>query len=156
MKTSIKTKLLKGVRRTGFTLVEVMIASAVMGTVMVSIYGGLTAGFALTQSARENLRATQIMIEKFETIRLYTWDQVNTAGFIPTSFTNFYSEVQGGANGGLAYTGTVTIADSGLTSSYAGDMKRVSIQVRWNPGNFQRTRQISTFVSRSGLQNYVY
>jgi len=156
MTLSFDNKLNRTVRRAGFTLVEVMVASAVMGTVLVSIYGGLTAGFALTQSARENLRATQIMIEKFETIRLYTWDQVNTAGFIPTTFTNYYAEIGGTNNTGLAYLGTVSIADTALTSSYAGDMKQVTIQVTWNPGNFQRTRQMSTFVSRSGLQNYVY
>ena len=156
MKLSVTNKVHHAVCRAGFTLVEVMISSAVMGTVLVSIYGGLTAGFALTQSARENLRATQIMIEKFETIRLYTWDQVNTAGFIPASFTNYYSEIQGVTNSGLRYVGTVSIADTGLTSSYAANMKKVTIQVTWSPGNFQRARQMSTFVAKSGLQNYVY
>lgn len=156
MRILLANRVDRVVRRAAFTLVEVMISSAVMGTVMVSIYGGLTAGFALTQSARENLRATQIMIEKFETIRLYTWDQVNTAGFIPASFTNYYSEIQGVTNSGLRYVGTVSIADTGLTSSYAANMKKVTIQVTWNPGNFQRARQMSTFVAKSGLQNYVY
>ena len=156
MKVLIKSKLGRAVRMAGFSLVEVMMASGVMGTVLVSTFGGLTAGFAMTESARQNLRATQIMVEKFETVRLYTWDQINTAGFIPTTFTNYYSEIQGVGNGGLKYTGTVTIADTGLTSSYAADMKQVTIQVTWNPGNFPHTRQMSSFVSKSGLQTYVY
>ena len=48
MKVSVKSRANQVVRRAAFTLVEVMVASAVMGTVIVSIYGGLTAGFALT------------------------------------------------------------------------------------------------------------
>ena len=156
MKTAAESKE----RRVGwigaFTLVETIIASAVMGTVLVSIYGGITAGFALTQSARENLRATQIMVEKFETIRLYTWDQINTSGFIPVTFTNYYFEGQGSTNNGFPYVGTVSITNTTLTSSYADNMKMVTIQLTWSPGNFQRTRVMSSFVARNGLQTYVY
>ena len=62
---------------------EVLVAVAIIGTVFVSLYLGMTQGFAIVQVARENLRATQILQEKTEIIRLYTWDQINTAGFIP-------------------------------------------------------------------------
>ncbi|MGZ5543871.1 MAG: type IV pilus modification PilV family protein, partial [Limisphaerales bacterium] len=75
-----------------FTLVEAMVGLAVVAFALVSLYAGITYGMSLTEVTRENLRATQLVLEKFETIRLYTWDQLNGVnGFvIPTGFTNSY------------------------------------------------------------------
>ena len=64
---------------------------------------------------RENLRATQILQERMEPIRLYNWDQINTANFIPASFTEaFYStNANNAANAGdFVYTGTVAVAST--------------------------------------------
>ena len=134
---------------------EVLVAVAIGGVVFVSLYSGLSTGFAIVQLARENLRATQIMQEKLETIRLYTWEQITTQGFIPTSFTDvFYSATQ--YSGGLTYTGSVTIATAPLTESYASDLKMVTVKVSWESANVLRQREMATFVSRYGLQNYVY
>ena len=51
-------------------------AAAILGVVATSLYGAFTAGFFVIQSTRENLRATQIMVQKMEAIRLLTWSQV--------------------------------------------------------------------------------
>jgi hypothetical protein len=90
-----------------------------------------------------------------ETIRLYTWDQINTPGFIPTNFTDvFYAATQ--SVSGLVYTGKVMIADSPLTESYSNDLKQVTVEVTWKSANVLRKREMTTFVSRYGLQNYIY
>src|SRR5438309_2049072 len=60
----------------GHTLVEVMVAMAVLGFMMVALYAGFSSGFAVVRVSRENLRATQIMAEGMEVARLYNWDQV--------------------------------------------------------------------------------
>ena len=138
-----------------FTLSEVLVAVAIGSVVFVSLYSGLSSGFAIVQLARENLRATQIMQEKMETIRLYTWDQITTTGFIPTNFTDvFYSSTQ--YAGGLTYTGSVTIAASPITENYSNDLKMVTVKVTWESANVLRNREMSTLVSRYGLQNYIY
>jgi prepilin-type N-terminal cleavage/methylation domain-containing protein len=144
-------------RRTGeaFSLIEVMVAVAIGGIMFVSLYTGFSSGFAVVQLARENLRGTQILQEKMETIRLYTWDQITAAGFIPTNFTDvFYPGTQSAA--GLTFTGTVKIATAPLTESYSNDLKQVTVQVTWKSANVVRTRDMTTFVSRYGLQNYIY
>jgi len=134
---------------------EVLVAVAIGGVVFVSLYSGLSTGFAIVQLARENLRATQILQEKMETIRLYTWEQITTQGFIPTNFTDvFYTATQ--YSGGLTYTGSVTIANSPLTESYTSDLRMVTVKVSWESANVLRQREMATFVSRYGLQNYVY
>lgn len=138
-------------------MIEVLVAVVVLAIVFVSLYSGISAGFAVVQLARENLRATQILQEKMETIRLYTWDQINTPGFIPTNFVEkFYSVGTNAGNGGIAYTGRVTIANAPITESYSNELKTVNIQVRWVSANVVRTREMQTFVTRNGLQNYIY
>jgi hypothetical protein len=142
--------------QSAFSTVEVMVAIMVCGLVFVSLYSCLSSGFAFVQLARENLRATQIMEQKMETIRLYTWDQINQAGFIPTNFVESFYPLGTQSTAGLNYTGTVTVADSGLTESYAADLKQVNVSLSWVSGKVRRTRQMNTFVSRYGLQQYVY
>src|SRR5437879_12621090 len=103
--------------------------------------------------ARENLRATQIMLEKVETIRLYSWDQINTPNFIPPGFTQTY-DPQGTPNVGLTYTGTMTIASAPIGSSYSNDMKMVTVHLSWKTSGLQRDREFSSYISRNGLQDY--
>jgi uncharacterized protein (TIGR02598 family) len=146
-------------RQGAFTLVEVMMGVAVMGIMLVTLYGGFTFAFAETRVARENVRATQILQEKMEIVRLYTWDQaVNTPGYVPTHFTEaFYANNPTNSTGGnFTYSGQVIVTNAPLTETYAGDLRMVQINVTWRSGNVTRRRQMTTFISQYGLQQYVY
>jgi len=105
--------------------------------------------------ARENLRATQIMLEKMEAIRLYNWGQLKP-GFIPTKFIANYDVNSGSTNSGILYFGEVEIADSNTGTTYGPDMKTVTVRVAWKTGPINRSRQMRTYVCRSGVQNYIY
>jgi|SRR6185436_19423159 type II secretory pathway pseudopilin PulG len=142
-------------RQAAFSLVEVTVAMGVIGTTAGAMLTGIAGGFFTMQLARENVRATQILLEKVETIRLYDWDQINTPGFIPTNFVSAYDP--NSSNQGLNYRGTLTIGDAtSVTSSYASEMKQVTVRLDWKTGNLDRTRTFTTFISRDGLQNYIY
>jgi prepilin-type N-terminal cleavage/methylation domain-containing protein len=138
-----------------FTLIEVMVAVAISGIVFVGLYSGISSGFAIVELARENLRAGQILQEKMETIRLYTWSQITTDGFVPTNFTEFFFTSTQSASG-LTYTGTVNIVAAPISESYSNDIKSVTVQVKWTSAGVLRSRDMVTFVSRYGLQNYIY
>src|SRR5690242_10880657 len=71
MKLSPFTLRLKEKSRVAFTLVEAVVAMAIVGVVFVSLYSGMATGFGMIRTARETLNAAQILEEKFETIRLY-------------------------------------------------------------------------------------
>ena len=143
--------------RAAFTLVEVMMGVLITAAMFSSLYLGLGQGFAVIQTARENLRATQILQERMETIRLYTWDQMNASGFIPATFTAPYDAASTQSTGGLVYTGTITISAAPMTESYAGDHKLVTVGLNWaSSTTTQHRRQMSTIVSRYGLHNYYY
>lgn len=145
-----------------FTLVETFIASFIILFGMLSLYAGITYGMSVTEVTRENLRATQLILEKFETIRLYTWDQLNGKGVgtnvfvIPTSFTNSYAVDTTGTSSGIIYTGSMTIATSPLSAGYSQDLKIVTVTLNWVSAGVQRSRTMQTLVARQGLQQYVY
>ncbi len=140
-----------------FSIIEILVAMSIVGVMFVALYSGFSAGFAVVQLARENLRGTQILQEKMETIRLYTWDQINEPGFIPTSFTDtFYPSLTNQTETGLIYTGTVTIAQAPVAESYSNDLKLITIKVEWSSVGVLRKREMRTLVSHYGLQNYIY
>ncbi len=156
MRIRIPRTRLRRAARGGFSLVEVTLAMAIAGMLITTLYAGLTYGFSVMRLARENTRATQILVEKMETIRLYSWDQLNTPGFIPASFEVAYYPMGGVTNHGTIYSGYLTISNTPLTASYAPDLKKVTVTLNWKTGGLGRTRTISTYVSHYGLQSYIY
>jgi uncharacterized protein (TIGR02598 family) len=144
------------VRAGAFSLVEVVIAMAIVGVSSFALLSGISSGMLTMQMARENVRATQIMVERTETLRLYSWDQLNTTNFIQTSFTESYDPVSTNGGAGLTYTGTVTIASVPMATAYSDEMKQVTVSLNWTTSGINRSRSFTTFVARNGLQNYIY
>ncbi len=150
-------------RRAGhgaFTLIEVLIAMAVVGVVFVALYSGMTYGFSVIQYTRENLRATQILLEKAETIRLYTWSQLNDGHFIPKKFTeSYYPPGLDGGSSGIVYEGEFKVKNMDLHTNYDDEMKQVVITLGWRPdkkGKPTRTRTLTTYVAENGLHKYIF
>ena len=141
-------------RSAGFTIVEAAVAMGIVGIVVVSLLAALAWGFKLIRSARENVRATQILQEKTEAIRIYNWDQINDKKFIPKNFTARYDPTN--SSSGIIYKGKVTIDDAPVTEKYGSTLRQVDVEVTWDSGNVKQTRKLSTFVSLYGLQNYIY
>src|SRR2546428_9748089 len=74
-----------------YTLVEVIVAVLVLALMLISLYGGFSSGFAVVKLARENIRATQIMMQKMETVRLLKWSQLlDTNNFLQPAFQTYY------------------------------------------------------------------
>ena len=140
-----------------FTLIDALFAVAMAGVMFTSLYAGLAFGFKVIKMTRENTRATQIMLEKMETIRLYSWSQITNAGFVPTNpiAVPYYSV--GTTNNSLMYTAQTFIANSDLGTGYANNMRKITVRVDWTPlGKTNRTRTMTTYVAKGGLQSYVY
>lgn len=142
-------------RNSAFSFVEVLVAAAICGIMFLTLYAGFSSGFVVLQLSRENLRGTQILQEKLETIRLYNWDQLTNVSFIPANFVDtFYPGTQ--STSGITYTGKVTIAAAPISESYSNDLRLITVEVQWISANVLRKRDMSTLVSRYGLQNYIY
>ncbi|HYE30718.1 MAG TPA: hypothetical protein VEH27_04775 [Methylomirabilota bacterium] len=157
-------------------IVETLVVVGIIGTLFLSLYGGISSGFAVVNLARENLRANQIALEKMETIRLYTWEQINSNGFIASTFTAPFfpqidykevaenrgedvSETEAASNdNGFNYYGTVTVtnAPADTPAAYADSMRRIIVTISWTNGTIPRVREMETLVSEYGMQNYIY
>src|SRR5882672_783086 len=101
--------------QSAFTFVEVIIAMAAVGVVVVALYLGISSGFSIIRLARENLRATQIMVEKMETVRLYNWDQINSNGCIPRAFAKL------SLSGNGQFTGAIYAPNADLSLGGGGN-----------------------------------
>lgn len=142
-----------------FSLIEVMVSVGVMGILLVSLYAGLTFGFEQIQISREEERATQILSEKMEVVRLLSWDQlVNLPGYVPTNFTASYAVTNptNAPTSSLVYTGTVVVTNVPISENYSNDLKLMQISLSWRSHGQTHKRTMSTYSSRYGLQNYVY
>jgi Tfp pilus assembly protein PilV len=158
-----KTPLAVHLRRKGeraTSLVEVVIATVIIAIAGVGIISSINYGMFVTQLARENARATQIMVEKLESIRLYNWTEVTNAGFVPATFVDVYDPQSPTNYQGAIYNGTMTVSNaafSGATPSYANNMRQFTVTLSWTTnGKIPHNRSLSTYVSKDGLQNYVY
>ncbi len=138
--------------------------AAAMMVVFVTIFGVMTVCLFISGTSRENLRATQIMLDKMEGIRLYSPSQLTNTGFLLQSFTNWASETN---NIGLPnvqgyrvmYTGTISIAPVNFATSYTSNMHQVTVNIGWvsgGAGDIAHTRSMSTFYANQGLYNYVW
>jgi len=160
MKLLIKSPKLLRNRFKGFSLVEATIGLGTMSTVILALYSAVISAFGGIQLARENLRASQILVEKMDAIRLLSWDQINTPGFVPTQFTTSFDPagVNNGKGGGVDYKGTVLFENGPTDVSYGTDLKFVTVKIQWNSQThgMKRERQFKTLVTRNGLQSYIY
>ena len=143
------------VEQRAFTLIEVMVAIMAVGVSVISLYAGVTCGFAAVETSRETLRATQVMLEKLETVRLYSWSQLNTPGFMPTNFSAPFNPSTN-STGGFNYQGTISVVNAPVSETYSNDLKEVTVTVTWTAANVTRSRTMNTLVSQYGLQNYIY
>jgi prepilin-type N-terminal cleavage/methylation domain-containing protein len=144
----------------GVTLVEVVIATAIIAVTGAAVISSINYGLLVIRIARENQRATQVMLERLESIRLYSWDQVTNNAFIPTTFTEAYAPSGSTNSQGVTFFGTMTVGTpvfSGTAPSYAPFMRQFTVTLQWtNGGTIRHSRSLTTYVSRDGEQNYVY
>lgn len=143
-------------KEAGFSLLEAAIGMGMIGTVAAALLTGVSTGMFTLRMARENARASQIMVEKLETIRLYNWSQINSNGFIPPAFVVAYDPASTN-NAGPTYQGTINISTPASLggSSYTADVRVVTVTLRWQSGGLQRQRQNTTYVSQYGLANFI-
>ena len=132
------------------TLVEVVAAVAILAISAGGLMAALASGFRTMQMARENQRATQVLMERAEMLRLYNWEQV-TNGVVPATFTEIYDPQD---NEGCTYKGTITIDSVPYSTSYSSDMRRVVIRLKWETQGIPRNRVLTTQIAKDGQQNY--
>jgi uncharacterized protein (TIGR02598 family) len=143
-------------QNTGFTLIEVLVAVGILGIGVAALYSGIGYGFKSISLAREERRATQILLQATETLRLYNWDQLHNSSFLPSAITYAY-DPSSTSNPGVTFTNRITVTDIPTTTeNYRTNLSQATVAVDWSSGGGHHHREITTFITRRGLQVYVY
>ncbi len=155
------TENLRRGNKAAFTFPEVLVSTGITLVAFATIFGSMSTGLTVTQITRENLRATQIMVDKLEGVRLYNWAQVNDTNFLACSFTNSFFETNSmGASTatgtGTQYTGLVSVTTVPFTNSYSTNLRQITVTLGWVSGRLAHNRSMQTYVGQAGMQNYVY
>lgn len=147
-------------RERAFTLVEVLIGTAVVAIMMAVLFVGLAQGYTNLNTSRQNLRATQILTQKAEAVRLCLWTNINN---LPATFVDYYNGGSGSNGPATEYYGTISVgAATNIPSSvsYYSQIKLITISVTWTNYLYDRpishTRQMQTLCAYNGLVNYIF
>ena len=145
-------------RGSAFTIIEAIVSAGIVGILVLALYSGMTSTTFAVRLARENLRATEIMLEKTECLRLFSWEQLTNSTFVPTNFTAYYYD-NGATNGigtGITYSGSFFLSTfPSADRNYSNDMRLLTMDVTWTSGGIARSRTMKTYCARYGIQNYV-
>jgi type II secretory pathway pseudopilin PulG len=157
LQTQSKTRARKA--SFGFTLVETMVATMVAAIMLSTHYLAFASGFALLTVTREDLRASQIMLQRMEAIRVSGYSQLTNSTKFPPTVTEYYSEKdKASGNGGVPYTVSYQAAAAtvnNLQLYYNTNMMEVTVGVSWKSGTSTRSRSMKSYVARYGIQSYV-
>lgn len=128
-------------KQNGFTLVETVFAMAVLGIAVAAIMQGLMLSTYHTAASRNQSQATQILADKMETLRLCSFSDLTN---LPPTFSVG------------SFQGTTTVEPAPITAGYSGQLKQVTITLRWTTVNTPQVQQWTTYVADNGLQSYIY
>ena len=132
--------------RSGFTILEAMIATIILGLVLGSVVAVASQCLRYLSDIRRTARSSQVLQQKMEDIRLLSWSQLQV---VPGTFTD-PSDTNRVYAGTIAqtpydsYNGTTTVMKLTLTVTWTNQVGRVL------------TNSLSTMVSNGGLNKYIF
>jgi hypothetical protein len=132
----------------GHTLIDVVVATWLLTVVVVGLFGAFSFGFSTIKISQEDVRASQIILQKLETLRVYDWSRI-TNGYFPATFTASYS-----TSGGVTYEGAIAIEPFPTAESYSNTLRQVTVSLAWVSSGIPRYRVVRTLVSQNGIQTY--
>jgi prepilin-type N-terminal cleavage/methylation domain-containing protein len=138
--------------RRGFTILEVMMATFVMGLGIATSIVAMQSGFRHLDLARGTTIASQIIQSEMEQIRMMSWTKLSalpaTWSFDGGDFFSNNPKIRG------KYTVTRTRTPDPARPL---DIMNLSISVRWQTYDGRwHTRSFSALYARNGLYDYLY
>lgn len=132
----------------GLALVEAVVASAVLMTVLVAVLTLVSECFRYLANIRLTARSSQILQQKMEDIRILSWSSLNA---LPATFTD-------PSDSKRVYAGKIILSDYG-TATFNGTavVKQVTLVVTWTNRNSKvLSNTLSTLIANGGLNKYFF
>ena len=139
-----------------FTLLECVMAVGIGAIMFTSLYAGFTQGIRTMGVARQDLRATEILLQRLERVRLCSYAQVTDTSINPATSTEYYNPAAptNGVPYTITFSATVPVTNS-LPEAYRTNMLLVTVSASWTNGTQGHTRSMQTYVAQNGMQSYV-
>lgn len=129
----------------GTTLIELMIALTVLGTVVGSSIICLAQGFRSVEYARDVTRCSQILQTEMETLRTYNWSALT--GVLGTSTFDPFGDSSTSPMRNLVCTRTITTEKT--------DQRRVALGVTWTDSyGVSHSKKYESIFTKEGLSDY--
>lgn len=124
-------------------LAEVVVSLFIFAIMATVVLNGIVFSMRSLEYLRDDSRATQVLLDKTEVVRLCTLGQVRNASYVPRTFTD--------GN----YTGTVSVGPVPFVNSYSSNLSAVTFTVNWKSSGTPCRRSWTTYVAKTGLQGYI-
>lgn len=150
MNASIKRMRSRAAARSkGFSLVEVLVVTAMLAMVSLSLIGVFAYGFKLVSKTKQVTMATQVAQVQVERLRNTDYDTIPVAPGVPTdlSATDFP----------FLFTadGTCFLGNAKETVSVAPGidekLKRLNVAITWNYQGQSMRKDIVTYIAKDGI-----
>ena len=138
------------------TISEIVVSVLIVTIGAAALMGCFRYAFFITDISQQQQRATQVMLERAEAIRLCSWDQVRSNGFIPLTYSEYYDPTAAVGSQGVLYSGTAKVSAFPYNTSYSNDMRQLTLTLTWKTGKVTHNRTNITYIAKDGIQNYVY
>ena len=134
-------------RQQAFTITEVAVVTVLLGILLTSVLALQSQASRFMHDIRVTARASQVLQQKMEDIRLLTWDQLTNYPAVWTDSASVFG----------AYTVTITTNPYDFYSGTATVLK-VTLTTTWTNFSSRRieTNRLTTLVSNRGLNQYIY
>ncbi len=143
--------------KSGFTLVEMMVAIVVLGMVLTAAFSTVAQALQTMETSRDYARVAQILQSEMEDLRTMSWStleaqEVADDGVVSIDLTTEFNEAFGSRYRAFRYIRDRV--DGGVTYT---DQKEATIWVYWwdARGNF-RIKQTVSWFTENGLYDYYY
>lgn len=149
----------------GHTLAQALAAITVLGLAVIAFSGAFATAYCVIHSSREQLRASQIVMERAESLRLFNWSQVSAARkhvqplFVQSDAPSDVTEDSGGVQYVGYLTGAASLAGGSAKDAHA-HMRNVTLALSSTTCNGDqaavRTSQVQIRLARNGAPKYVW
>jgi prepilin-type N-terminal cleavage/methylation domain-containing protein len=132
--------------RTGFSLIELMIALFVFAIVMAGGYACVKMGLELVDKSRHHTRVSQIMQSEIERVRSMAWSELTA---LPSAATQLTISNEFNQTGYGTYRLTRTVAGS-------GSFRKITLLITWTDlGGRSRSKTYATQYTQGGIYDYI-
>src|SRR5436190_4852875 len=117
--------------KSGFTIVEVMVAASVLVLCISSSLVVLQRGFVAIDNARYTTLAGQILQSQMEKLRMLTWAQLTNTTTGPVAFNTFTADISSSTSGMLSQFTSLTQTIANSPSPFDTTMKDITLTATW-------------------------